>query len=293
MKSFLDEVAQKIINSRLPFESIKIIVPNMRGSLFLKNELCKKINKPVFAPEIKSIVEFTEELSGLKKSDQLDIIYDFYFVYQEKIPKKDQDTFDQFLGWAKVVLSDFNEIDSNLVNPKLFFDSQFSLRKIQHWSKKENYNQILNNQLKFWQQMPILYDGLKQFLKRSQKGFLGMLFRDSLKNLEHYLKNNFNYHFFVGFNALNRSEEKIIQGFLTTSRGEVIWDIDRSFYEDKNHTAGKFIRHYQKEWNSLRASKPIFKENFAKSKKIQIMGVSKNISQAKYAGQLSVDLFKN
>ena len=34
MKSFLDEIAEEVINSKHPFESIKVVVPSRRASLF-------------------------------------------------------------------------------------------------------------------------------------------------------------------------------------------------------------------------------------------------------------------
>ena len=60
-----------------------------------------------------------------------------------------------------------------------------------------------------------------------------MLFHEAVNNLEHYLQNNTNHHYFVGFNALNKAEELIIQEFLTAKQGNVIWDIDRFFMKIK------------------------------------------------------------
>ena len=293
MKSFLDEVAKKIIASDHPFEEIKIIVPSRRATLFLKNALSNQIDRPVFAPKIISIEAFVEELSGLKKSLPVDLIYKFYLVYKDKTTKKNRDTFDQFLGWSKMVLSDFNQIDSHLVDPKTFFDFQFSLEELQQWAKREDANLMVKNQLEFWRQMPELYSGLKASLRQNQQGTLGMLFREAVNNLEHYIQNNTNHHFFVGFNALNGAEEQILQEFLTTEQGNVIWDIDRYFYEDEVHSAGKFIRQYYRDWKSLRGSEVTLKDNFAQPKVIEMIGVSKNITQAKYAGQLATELSRN
>ena len=75
MKSFLDEVAKEIIDSGHSFKAIKIIVPNRRATLFLKNSLSYQIDRPAFAPEIISIETFVEELSGLKKSLPVELIY--------------------------------------------------------------------------------------------------------------------------------------------------------------------------------------------------------------------------
>ena len=43
--------------------------------------------------------------------------------------EKKPDSFDQFLGWANVILSDFNEMDAHLVDVKTFFDFQFSFSR--------------------------------------------------------------------------------------------------------------------------------------------------------------------
>ena len=76
MRTFLDEIAQEIINSKHPFESVKIVVPSRRASLFLKNALSRQIQKPTFAPEIVSIENFVEELAGLKKVLPVDLLFE-------------------------------------------------------------------------------------------------------------------------------------------------------------------------------------------------------------------------
>ena len=128
MKSFLDEVAKEIINSGHSFKEIKIIVPSKRATLFLKNSLSNQINLPAFAPEIISIETFVEEISGLKKSLPVDLIYMLYSVYKDKTTENNRDTFDQFLGWSKMILSDFNQMDAYLVDQKLFLIFSFLLR---------------------------------------------------------------------------------------------------------------------------------------------------------------------
>ncbi len=293
MKSFLDEVAKEIIASGHSFKVIKIIVPSKRATLFLKNALSNQIDRPAFAPEIISIETFVEELSGLKKSLLVDLIYTFYSVYKDKTTEKNRDTFDQFLGWSKMVLSDFNLMDAYLVDHKTFFNFQFSLEELQQWAGREDANPMIKNQLEFWRQMPELYSGLKEILLLNHQGTSGMLFREAVNNLEHYLENNTYHHYFVGFNALNEAEERIIQEFLIAKQGNVIWDIDLFFYEDKVHSAGKFIRKYYRDWKTLRGYEASLKDNFSKPKVIEMIGASKNVAQAKYAGQLATELSRN
>ena len=288
MKSFLDEVAQEIISSKYPFEQIKIIVPSRRATLFLKNALAAQTDQPQFAPEIVSIESFVEELSGLEKVEHIYSLYEFYEVYQKYTPDKEQDEFDEFLGWASTVLGDFNEMDAHLVDTKVFFEYQTSLYEIQEWAQEESSTPLIKNHLNFWKRLPLLYERLNDQLYNQQKGMLGMLFRDAVANLEHYIHGNKKQHFFVGFNALNKSESQIIQEFISQEAGRVIWDIDRCFFEDGIHSAGKFIRKYYEEWSLLRSEKkPVFKDNFCQVKNINLIGVTKNIAQAKYAAQLA------
>lgn len=290
MRTFLDEIAQEIINSKHPFESVKIVVPSRRASLFLKNALSRQIQKPTFAPEIVSIENFVEELAGLKKVLPVDLLFECYAAYCEVTLKNQRDSFDQFLGWAPVILSDFNEIDAHLVDAKNFFDFQFSLQEMTQWTKSEEQSKIIQNHLTFWKTMPGLYERLNQRLQQKQQGTLGLIFREAVSNLEFYLNQNDKQHYFVGFNALNESEAQIIQEFISREKGSVHWDIDQYFYQDKVHAAGKFIRQYQNHWKSLRSQTISLQEHYIQPKKIEIIGVSKNIAQAKYASQLAAKL---
>lgn len=290
MKTFLDEIAQEIVNSKHPFGLIKIVVPNRRAALFLKNALARQIQKPTFAPKVVSIESFVEELSGLKKVLPVDLIFEFYASYQEASLENKRDSFDQFLGWASQILTDFNEMDAHLVDTKTFFDFQFSLQEMTQWTKNESQSKMIQNHLEFWRLMPALYEGLNERLQQKEQGTLGLIFREAAANLEFYLNHNTKHHYFVGFNALNESESQIIQEFISRNMGTVCWDIDQYFYKDKVHAAGKFIRQYHKDWKSLRSKSVSFQEHYTKSKKIEIIGVSKNIAQAKYAAQLAEKL---
>tara|TARA_A100001011_G_scaffold398262_1_gene502055 strand:- start:5 stop:2734 length:2730 start_codon:yes stop_codon:yes gene_type:complete len=290
MKTFLDEIAEEIIHSKQPFESLKIVVPSRRATLYLKNALARQIQSPAFAPEIVSIENFVSELSGLKKVLPVNLIFEFYATYCEVSEENNRDSFDRFLGWAPTILSDFNEMDAHLVNAQTFFEFQFSLQEMNQWTKSDVPSKIIQNHLQFWRIMPDLYEGLNQRLQQKQLGTLGLIFREANANLEFYLSQADKHHYFVGFNALNESESQIIQEFISRNKGTVLWDIDKYFFKDKVHAAGKFIRKYHNDWNSLRSEPTAFKEHFTQPKNIEIIGVSKNIAQAKYAAQLAAQL---
>ena len=53
---------------------------------------------------------------------------------------------------------------------------------------------------------------------------------------------------------------------------------------------GNLFVKYHADWKSLRSQPTSFQKHYAQSKKIELIGVSKNVAQAKYAGQLAGQL---
>ena len=130
MINFLDFVADNIIDENHDFQNIKIILPSNRASLFLRNKLIQKIKKPVISPEIISISEFISELSGINRVENTSVVFELYLIYSKIILKKNQQNFDEFMGWAPVLINDFNLMDSYLVDSKALFSSMVSAQEI-------------------------------------------------------------------------------------------------------------------------------------------------------------------
>ena len=114
MRTFLDEISKKIISSNHLFEDIKIIVPNRRAISFFKKSLSENLSEPRFSPEIINIEDFMEEMSGLKKIQRIELLFEFYEIYQKHNINDEIDDFNKFLRWANVILDDFNEMDFHL-----------------------------------------------------------------------------------------------------------------------------------------------------------------------------------
>ena len=84
----------------------------------------------------------------------------------------------------------------------------------------------------------------------------------------------------------------LIQELIAQNKAEIIWDIDKSFFEDPYHSAGFFIRKYYKEWKFLKKKSPHLQNCFSKPKKIEIISTVNNDIQAKTAIQIACDLHK-
>jgi hypothetical protein len=56
------------------------------------------------------------------------------------------------------------------------------------------------------------------------------------------------------FNALNASEEKIIQHLIAADQAKIYWDSDQTFLNDPYHDAGLFVRRFKKSWKQYKSN---------------------------------------
>ncbi len=292
MKTFLDSVVKKILESNFELDKIKIIVPNNRSILYLKKAFMDLVERPLFSPDIQTIESFVEKLSGLKPISNTELLFNFFQIYKENTPEKEIESFEQFFDWASMVLKEFNEIDANLISAKEIFEYNLSLKKIDEWGNNSDTALIRQN-LKFNNKIYHLYELITSKLISEQLGYRGMIYREANNNIGHYIEINKSHHFFIGLNALNQAEENIIQEIISTKKASVIWDIDEGFIKDKFHPSGHFIRNYIKNWKHLDKSKiNFFSSSFKSKKHIEVIETSNNLIQAKSASQILNKLAK-
>lgn len=290
--TFLDDVVKQILESGKKIETLKLIVPSRRAVKFLKEAIKRQINKPLFSPDLLSIEEFVTELSGLQKINATELQLLSYNVYKNNTPEKEQNTLYQFLKWGPSLLSEFSEIDSQLVEAPKLFEFMNAVEQIEQWDPKDK-GALSTHFFKFQKRIPIYYDELYSRLLERNKAYSGMQYREAIKNLGNYIQNNSAFHYFIGFNALTKAEETIIQEIIAEEKGTVLWDLDHSFFTDQSHSAGHFIRTYIKEWTYLRQDfSTQFSNYFSDNKQIEIISTSKNLVQAKAAVQRAVENYK-
>ncbi len=294
MESFIREVLQKLQNSDTPLSEIIFILPSKRAGSYLIKELATISKNTIFAPKIYSVEEFTEVISGLQSIDNTISLFEFYNVYKDLTPKEDIEDFETFITWAQSLIQDFNEIDRYLIDHKPFFDYLSGIQDLKHWYVQEEKTDLIKKYLKFWKKLPEYYEELSKRLFAKDQGYQGLIYRKATENIQHYISENDQKHVFIGFNALNAAEQKIIQELLEKQRAEVFWDMDKIFYEDTSHAASIFIRDYLKNWDFYKGNTyEHFTENYSQEKNIELIGVPKNIGQAKYIGEILTELDSN
>lgn len=288
MTSFLKEVIDHIQKEGLDIAQLTFILPSKRAGTFIKDILSQSVAETIFAPEILSIEEFVESLSELNYATNTELLFEFYKVYKDLTPDPQQETFDQFSKWGQLLLQDFNEIDRYLIDPDHIFDYLKSIKELNHWSLSEQQTPYIQNYLSFWNRLKFYYNKFRESLILNKKGYQGLVYREAVNGIVPYMAANPDKnHIFIGFNALNKAEERIIQELLQHNLANIFWDIDNAFLNNPIHDAGLFIRQHLKNW-------PFYKhnnikwigDNYCSKKNIHTVAIPKNIGQVKYIGEL-------
>ncbi len=263
------------------------IVPSKRSGVFLKEHLAERLKKTLFTPPIITIEEFVQEISGLQKASNLELLLCLYKCYLD-IPIAAHDNFDMFLQWGETILQDFNEIDRYLLPADEILRYLKSIKELDHWSLQPKKTRLVKNYLGFWENIESLYQNFQQALLSKGIGHQGLIYRIAEKKIIEYSEQNpNNVMIFLGFNALNTAESNIIQHLIQKNQSDIFWDIDEYFLNDSVHDAGLFIRRYLKEWPYYSKNSPKGIHNaFFQKKKINITGTPKSISQAKQVAQI-------
>lgn len=288
MASFINDVLNDLKKKNVNISDFIFILPSKRAGVFLKKELSNIYSQTFFSPYILSIEEFVEELSQLKQLSNIELLFEFYCVYLKNTSKENLDNFDAFSKWAQILLQDFNEIDRYLIPQEQIFNYLSAIQDINHWSLENNQTQLIKNYLSFWKKLNTTYSNLTNHLINKGFGYQGLIYREAVENIESYIQaNQDKKHIFIGFNALNTAEKTIIQELLHNDLADIYWDIDDSFINTTNHDATLFIGKYKKNWKYYKTH--TFKwvsKNYNKEKNISIIGIPKNVGQAKYIGEL-------
>lgn len=288
MTSFIHDVLIDLKNKSVDIAQLTFILPSKRSGIFLKRELSMINTQTQFAPHILTIEEFVEELSQLKQLSNIELLFEFYNIYQKNTSKENLDSFDSFSKWAQILLQDFNEIDRYLIPQDHIFNYLSAIQDLNHWSLENNQTPFIKNYLSFWGKLGNYYLSFSKALINKGVGYQGLIYREAVENLQSYIQSNSKkQHIFLGFNALNTAESIIIQELQENDLAKVYWDIDETFLNAPHHDAALFIKTHKSKWKYYQ-SNPFnwVSKNYNNEKNISVIGVPKNVGQVKYIGEL-------
>ena len=280
MAKFLQKIADELLQDK-KYHLKTIVLPTKRSAVFLKKSLIDRQQKPLIAPQIITIQDFFVNNAPWQLIDELNLWFEFYQIYQEYYQEKAQ-SFDEFINWAPSILQDFNEIDYFLINPKEVFTYINEVKKIEDWTLKPQSPQLITDYLKFFASLNDLYQKLIESLTQKHLASSGMIYRYVAENIDK-ISAKIKPHslIFAGYNALTKSEEKVILHLINEQKAKIYWDAD-TYYLKKEFEAGMFLRKHIRKF-------PDFKwieNNFEESKQIDIIGVNGNTTQTQAVAQI-------
>ena len=288
MQSFIKIVLSELNKKKIDLSDCVFILPNKRAGLFLKEAISTTIEKNIFSPDILPIDDFITSLSGLSKISNTELLFEFYSVYKLNTPTHEQNEFEDFIKWARILLNDFDDIDRELADSNAVFNYLQAINDLDHWSLDEDKTSIVENYMSFWKDIKKYYSQLSNHLLNKSKGYQGLIYKEAINNLESYINSNSNkLHIFLGFNALYGSESIIIQELLQSGVAKIYWDIDEATINSEYNSSGYYINQYINSWPYYNGNKiDIMSNNYSTKKNISVIGTAKNIGQAKYVGEI-------
>ena len=282
---------------------LTLVFPNKRASLFFNEYLASINTKPVWCPSYTTISELFQSHSKLKVADEIKLILDLHHSFTTCTDSTE--TLDQFFGWGKVLLKDFDDIDKSMADAHQIFlnisdlhsydtadyltDEQISVLK--HFFKDFDEHQtskLREKFLKLWSRLGTIYNHYKDHLSEQGLSYEGSLYREVVeRDEEDYGENIYT---FIGFNVLQEVERKLFHKLQSKGQAIFYWDYDRYYtrpsLEGNLHEAGNFILKYINEFpNQLDDEDDSIYNNLEGSKTVVFTGSPTDSLQARYVGK--------
>ncbi|MCH5347471.1 MAG: hypothetical protein J1E63_10185 [Muribaculaceae bacterium] len=130
MKEFLQQVAHAYCaNESKYLIDYCFIFPNKRSGTFFTHFIEEEMGMQTFIlPVITSMSDFVDSFSSLLPASRYEQLFTLYNCYSKL--SQDITDFDRFLFWGEMLLNDFNDVDSYLVDPEQLFVNVKRLKEI-------------------------------------------------------------------------------------------------------------------------------------------------------------------
>ena len=225
MKTFLQIVAEDVFGRYgADLSRVAVVFPNKRAGLFFNEALAELSECPVWSPAYLSISDLFRSLSRLKSGDPVKLVCELYRVFRQETSSSE--TLDDFYYWGELLISDFDDVDKNLVDAGRLFANLKDLKEIMNdydfldEEQEQAIQQFFRNfsierrtELKerfisLWNVLGNIYHRYRQTLEEQGIAYEGMLYREAIERLD---ADSLPYdrYVFVGFNVLNKVETRL------------------------------------------------------------------------------------
>ena len=254
MKTFLQLVAEDLytkIGDQL--SETAVVFPNKRASLFFNEYLAQCAGSPIWAPTFLSISELFKELTTLQKADNIRLVCELYKVYHEATGS--HESLDDFYFWGELLISDFDDVDKNLVDASTLFKNLQGLQELSQGAdflteeqaeaireffgdfSPENTTQLKEKFISIWNHLGSIYQTFRDRLHQQGIAYEGMMYREAIDKLDATAL-PYKHYVLVGFNVLNAVERRLFEKLHKAGKAMFYWDYDLFYTNEKKHEAG-------------------------------------------------------
>ena len=265
MTPFLKQVAEYYFRKE-DFPRLTFIFPNRRSSAFFRKHVCgctAGAGKAVLMPECLTINDFFASLTPMRSCGRITQLVRLYDCYRTLYPGAE--SLDEFICWGDVLLGDFNDVDKYLVEPRQLFTNVSDLKSIEDdfsyltTSQREAIHSFLShfraeaapegkdrsiktNFLRVWNILLPLYESFNESLRADGMAYEGMIYREVASLPDRVRGALGERHFvFVGLNALNECEKKLLRHLRNARQAEFCWDWSSEWIRDSENRASFFM----------------------------------------------------
>ena len=298
-KTFLEYVAEDLLKKfGTDLSRVTLVFPNKRASLFLNEHLARMADGPLWSPVYTTISQLFRDRSERVVADNIKLVCDLYRIYVQCTGTTE--TLDHFYGWGMLMLCDFDDIDKNLADATDVFRNLSNIHELDDVSYlseeqrevlkrffsnfSDDYNTELKNRfLQLWQNFGNIYNSFNDHLQEEGLAYEGALYREVVNNdLATYDADTY---IFVGFNMLQKVEQKLFTLLAKAGKAKFYWDFDRYYMEGANNEAGYYIRQYLEAFpNELFNRDDEIYNNFRTEKVLRFISASTETIQGRFVG---------
>lgn len=254
-----------------------------------------------------SISDLFQKLSVQKTGDPIRLVCELYKVFKEET--QSQETLDDFYFWGELLISDFDDVDKNMVDADKLFSNLQDLKNLMDdydfldKEQEEAIRQFFQNfsierrtELKekfisLWDKLSSIYHRYQENLAELGIAYEGMLYRNVIEQLDtDRLK--YDKYIFVGFNVLNKVEHQFFKLLQDADKAMFYWDYDIFYTQQiKKHEAGEFLKRNLQDFpNELPDS---YFDSFKTPKNIRYISASTENAQARFLPEWIRTTFSN
>lgn len=309
MRPFLFRIAEAFYqNYKEDISHFTFVFPNRRAGLFFQKYLTEQIEKPIFSPQIVTVNELFYSASEKKVIDRIESLFRLYRIFR-KVSKRDE-TFDTFINWGDMLLSDFSDVDKYKVEAVQLFNNVTELKEIdtvfdylepnqkeaiaQFWSHfiPDAKGKSEEDFISVWRVLLPLYQQFEEELTSENLATDAMIFREVAEKLDNQISIDVfddKQYVFIGFNALNPCERALFNRLKNNGQADFYWDYEGEQLRDADNPSSLFYRRNIKNYPSkLSIASEVISLN---EKYFELIAVPSLVGQAKESYQLLNELY--